>query len=144
MDNRREDRETLQATVEQQRRRQHIFVVDSSRAFQDIVGELLEDERYGVTTSDFVPEIFPLVIGLQPDLIIVDLAITAMTGWELLEQLEMEALTRRIPVIVTSTDRRLLERAEANRRRYGFDHYLIKPFDLDVLLEAVHVLIGKA
>ena len=119
-------------------------MVDSSQVFLEIIAELLEDERYGVTTSNFVPEIFAQIAHLEPDLIMVDLAVTEKAGWELLEKLELETLTRSIPVIVTSTSRELLDRALANKERYGFDNYLVKPFDLDVLLAAIEEMIGAA
>jgi hypothetical protein len=53
-------------------------------------------------------------------------------------------LTRGIPVVVISTDPGLLARAEAERKRFGWDRYIVKPLDLDTLLEAVKELIGEA
>lgn len=52
--------------------------------------------------------------------------------------------TRAIPVIVTSTDQRLLERAQAGAERYGQRHVIARPLDLDELLAAIHDLIGGA
>ena len=60
------------------------------------------------------------------------------------ERLQAEALTRGVPVVVTSTERRLLERAEADGRRYGGQRFVVKPMDLDVLLGAIEDLIGPA
>ncbi len=139
-----DDSTKLRAFVRDQQRRKHIVMVDSSQVFLEIIAQVLKDERYGVTTSNYVPEIFTQIALLEPDLIIVDLAITEKAGWELLEKLELETLTRKIPVIVTSTNRHLLGRALANKDRYGFDNYLVKPFDLDVLLAAIEELIGTA
>lgn len=138
------DAAKLGAFVRDQARRRHIVMVDSSQVFLHIIAEVLKDERYGVTASNYVPEIFTQIALLSPDLIIVDLTITENAGWELLEKLELETLTRRIPVIVTSTNHHLLERALANKERYGFDNYLVKPFDLDVLLAAIEELVGSA
>ena len=138
------DAEKLHEFVQDQVRRKHIVMVDSSRVFMEIIAELLTDERYGVTASDYVPEIFTQIAMMKPDLIIIDLVITDKAGWELLEKLELESLTRNIPVIVTSTNHHLLGRALANKERYGFDNYLVKPFDLDVLLAAIEELIGTA
>lgn len=139
-----EESKKLHDFIQDQLRRKHIFMVDSSRVFTEIIAELLSYERYGVTASDYVPEIFTQIAVLNPDLIIVDLVITEKAGWELLEKLELEALTQNIPVIVTSTNHLLLERALADKERYGFDNYLVKPFDLDVLLAAIEELIGTA
>lgn len=134
----------LTAFVRDQEHRKHIVMVDSSQVFLEIIAEVLKDECYGVTASNYVPEIFTQIALLEPDLIIVDLTITEKAGWDLLEKLELETLTRNIPVIVTSTIPQLLERALANKERYGFDNYLVKPFDLDVLLAAIEELIGMA
>ena len=138
------DSAKLRAFVRDQQRRKHIVMVDSDRIFTEIIAELLTDERYGVTASDYIPEIFVQIAHLSPDLIIIDLILTQQAGWELLERLELETLTRNIPVIVTSTNQRLLDRALLNKERYGFDNYLVKPFDLDVLLAAIEELIGAA
>ena len=99
--------------------RRHVFVVNGAVDFLDLMRELLQDEQYNVTTTNFVPRTFNQIAALKPDLLIVDLAVGEQAGWDLLEGLQTEAVTRDIPVIVTSTDPYLLERAETNRARYG-------------------------
>ena len=124
--------------------RQHIFVVNSAPAFLDLVRELLQDERYNVTTTNFVPRTFHQIEALEPDLLMIDLVVGEHAGWALLEQLQAEAATRNVPVIVTSTDPRLLARAEEYRHRFGGRRWIAKPFDLDGLIGAVRELIGPA
>ena len=46
--------------------------------------------------------------------------------------------------MVISTDPGLLARAEAERKRFGGDRYIVKPLDLDALLETIAELIGAA
>src|SRR5215207_5326036 len=111
------------ATPEQMQR-QHIFVVNGSAAFLDVVRDLLQDERYNVTTTNFVPETYDQFASLKPALLILDLAVGEHAGWDLLERLHGDAATRGIPVIVTSTDPRFLRRAEAEAARYGSHRYL--------------------
>lgn len=65
-------------------------------------------------------------------------------GWELLDHLQREAITRGIPMIATSTMQPLLDRARANQERYGRNQYLVKPFDLDDLVDTIRKLIGNA
>ena len=62
----------------------------------------------------------------------------------MLERLAREALTRAIPVMVVSTDPRLLERARAQDVRYGGRAWIAKPFELDELLAEIDRLIGPA
>jgi len=45
------------ATPEQMQR-QHVFVVNGSVEFHDVVRELLQDEHYNVTTTNFIPRTF--------------------------------------------------------------------------------------
>jgi CheY-like chemotaxis protein len=127
-----------------QRQRQHIFVVNGASEFLDIVRELLESEEYNVTTTNFVPQTFDVIVALDPSLVIIDLAIHVRAGWELLEQLHNEVVTNAIPVVVVSTNPEYLERVQADAARYGGQRFLGKPFDIDDLLGAVNELIGPA
>ena len=131
------------ATPEQMRR-QHIFVVNGSAEFLDVVRELLQDEHYNVTTTNFVPRTFEQIETARPSLLIVDLIHGERAGWDLLAELRREAATRDIPVILVSTSRQLLEKAETERVIWGSDRYLLKPFSLDALLQAIQELVGRA
>ena len=90
------------ATPEQMRR-QHIFVVNGSVAFLDVVRELLQDEFYNVTTTNIVPQTFDQIESARPPLLIVDLIHGERAGWDLLAELRHEAGTRDIPVILVSS-----------------------------------------
>jgi CheY-like chemotaxis protein len=127
-----------------QMRRQHIFVVNGSADFLDVVRDLLQDEDYNVTTTNFVPRTFQQIETARPALLIVDLIHGEMAGWDLLAELRHEAATRDIPVILVSTSERLLEKAEVERVIWGGDRYFLKPFSLDALLQAIQELIGPA
>ena len=127
-----------------QMQRQHIFVVNGSADFLDVVRELLQDELYNVTTTNFVPRTFQQIETARPSLLIVDLIHGEMAGWDLLAELRQEAATRDIPVILVSTSKRLLEKAEEERVISGGDRYFLKPFSLDALLQAIQELIGPA
>ena len=77
-------------------------------------------------------------------MLIVDLIHGEMAGWELLADLRRKAATREIPIILVSTSKQLLEKAEAERVIWGGDRYLLKPFSLDALLQSIQELIGPA
>ena len=131
------------ATPEQMRR-QHIFVVNGSADFLDVVRELLQDEHYNVTTTNFVPLTFKQIEIARPSLLIIDLIHGERAGWDLLAELRHEAATRDIPVILVSTSNQLLEKAETERVIWGGDRYFLKPFSLDALLQAIQELVGPA
>ena len=91
--------------------RKHVFAVNSSPDFLLIVREVLADEGYAVTTSDFEPNVFTRIVMRHPDALIIDLAAGESVGWDLLRRLFLEAKTTDIPVLVTSTSPELLEQA---------------------------------
>lgn len=124
--------------------RQHVYVVNGSPGFLDVVRELLQDEHYNVTTTNFVPNSFETIEVAQPALLIVDLVFGEQAGWNLLGRLRQAASTRDIPVLLVSTTQGLLDEAREQQAMYGGDRYLVKPFDLDELLRLISELIGKA
>ncbi len=134
----------MNAAEHEQMQRQHIFAVNSSPDFLDILRELLQDEHYNVTTTNFVPQTFDQVCALEPDLLIVDLAVGERVGWRLLEELAAGAHTNGIPVVVVSTSPHLLDEAREHPHRFAGDRFMRKPLDLDDLLRAVDELIGTA
>lgn len=131
------------ATSEQMQR-QHIFVVNGSAEFLDIMRELLQDEQYNVTTTNFVPATFAQIESANPSLLLIDLVVGEHAGWDLLADLRQGANTHKIPVILVSTTSSLLDRARDEHAALGGDRYLVKPFDLDDLLTTVEDLVGKA
>ncbi len=133
-----------QRATPEQMRRQHIFVVNDSAEFLDIMRELLQDEQYNVTTTNFVPDTFAQIESANPSLLLIDLVVGEEAGWDLLTELRREATTRQIPVILVSTTASLLERTRDEHAAVGGDRYLVKPFDLDELLTMVQDLVGKA
>ena len=127
-----------------QAQRRHVFAINESPEFLNIVRELFQEEGYNVTTTNFAPNSFAQIEALQPDALIIDIAIGQEAGWDLLEQLGGDADTAGIPALVVSTDPRLLDRAEAHAARYGTHRFLAKPLDLEAMLEAVREMIEES
>jgi len=122
----------------------HIFVVNNTPVLLDLVRTLLEEERYRITTTNFLPKTFDQIADLQPSLLIIDLCIGAQDGWQLLAEVRQEASTHGIPVLVFSATQSLLEQAAANHALWGGDRFLSVPFELDELVLQIRGLIGVA
>jgi CheY-like chemotaxis protein len=127
----------------QQMHRKHVLAVNGDPPFLDLIRELLTDERFNVTTTNYVPETFDVIVALEPDMLIVDLVFGEAAGWDLLERLTQAIATRGIPILLTSTNARLLERAARDPARYGTNKDMILPFDIDDLIRAVSDAIGS-
>lgn len=134
----------MDAREQAQRGRKHILAINGAAEFLNLVRDLFEGSNYNITTTNFVPNSFAVIDALQPDVVIIDVAVGQQAGWDLLERLHHEASTRQIPVIVVSTNPHLLDRAREQAERYGSANYLGKPFDLDDLEAMVQHLIGDA
>lgn len=127
-----------------QGQRQHIFAVNHDPEFLDVVRVLLQDERYNVTTTNYVPRTWHQIAALQPALLLIDLSPHSEAAFDLLAHLHAEGVTSRIPIVVTSTQPSLLERVQQEHDRYGGDKLITKPLDIDALLGAIRDLIGPA
>ena len=136
--------ETVAGEDRSQEARKHIFAINGSPDFLNIVRELFQEEAYNVTTTNFVPASFDQVQAVQPDALIVDIVIGQSAGWELLGQLHTGAETAGIPVLVTSTSPQRLQKAQEQAERYGNHRYLEKPFDLDLMPTNIQEMIGPA
>jgi two-component system alkaline phosphatase synthesis response regulator PhoP len=137
------EQEGGRATPEQMGRK-HVYVVNGSPEFLDIVRQLLQDESYNVTTTNFVPLSFETIDAARPSLLLIDLVVGEQAGWDLLARLRKGVATRDIPVLLVSTRPELLEEALEHHEHFGGDQYLLKPFDLDDLLSLIEEMIGKA
>ncbi len=122
----------------------HVFVINRAVEVLELIRELLREDEFNVTTTNFVPRTWDQIDALQPDLLMVDLVVGQGQGWNLLERLHQQVSTKHIPVIVFSTDPSLLSLAERQIDRFGGQSFVLKPFNIEVLLDAVHHLIGQA
>lgn len=130
-------------TTPEQMARSHVYVVNGSPEFLNVIREFLQAERYNVTTTNFVPRTFEMIEAAAPTLIVVDLVMGEKAGWDLLVRLRRAASTRDIPLILISTTPTLIHEARDRHWEFGGDAYLLKPFDLYDLLLLTEELIGE-
>ena len=108
-----------------------ILVVDDDEAIRDMVAMVLEDEGYEVATAPNGAQALGLIARGAPSLVLLDLNMPVMSGWELHARLRIEAPN--IPVIFMTAG----QEARAEARRHAAAGFLSKPFDLDDLLKMV-------
>jgi chemosensory pili system protein ChpA (sensor histidine kinase/response regulator) len=117
-----------------------IVVADDSISVRKFVGRMLEKNGYRVKLAADGLEAAELVSQHGCHLVITDLEMPRMTGYELMVQLRQSPSTRRIPVMVVTS------RAGAKHRdraiKEGASAFLTKPVQEDQLLAAVEQLIG--
>ncbi len=130
------------APLGEQMLRRHVLIINRDAALLDGARALLQDELYNVTTTSLVPRTPWMIQALQPDLIVVDLAFDEPVLWKFVENLVTAPHTQNIPLIFTSADPDLLERAQRIPRLMGRRFTFLKPFRATDLVDCVPALIG--
>ncbi len=111
-----------------------ILVIEDDPATRNAVAIVLQDEGYAVTgVANGQEALLHLRHTAPPDLILLDLMMPVMNGWEFRKQQTKEPALKSIPVMIVSADAGVPQKAAA----LGAVDYLIKPIDLDKLLAAV-------
>ena len=106
------------------------------------VGDYLEALGYAVTTAANGRLALDAVNRIHPHLLVLDISMPEMSGYELVRQVRLEPMTRLLPVVF------LTERNDTADRILGYqagcDSYLAKPFELDELGAIVRNLLDRA
>jgi two-component system, OmpR family, response regulator CpxR len=107
--------------------RANVLVVDDDEAIRDVVAEVLREEGYDVVCAQNGAQALHQLQGDGPtDLVLLDLMMPVMSGWEVLEEMQSDDRLSRIPVVVVSA-----------MSAPGASEHLAKPIDLDRLLDTV-------
>jgi CheY-like chemotaxis protein len=117
-----------------------ILIVDDDFGIRDAITQVLEDEGYRVVGAANGLEAFDhlRVAAAFPCLILLDLAMPVMSGWEFRSKQREDPTLSPIPVVVLSADRGLKDKAASIQA----DGYLQKPVDIDTLLDTVEQYCG--
>jgi DNA-binding response OmpR family regulator len=112
-----------------------ILIVEDEEDLINILGTVLTDEGYKVTKASSAEEALLFCRTTRPDLVLSDIKMAKMDGFDLLESLKGNEGLKSIPfVFLTSLD-------EPNSRMKGLQlgaaAYITKPFDIDELLALI-------
>jgi CheY-like chemotaxis protein len=108
-----------------------VLIVDDDPDLLDVTSFVIENEGIVVETARNGEEALALLrAGRLPGLVLLDLMMPVMNGWEFLEEVAKDPLLKAIPVVV-------LTAAERRREVPGATEVLSKPMDLVALLRVV-------
>jgi two-component system KDP operon response regulator KdpE len=112
----------------------HILVIDDEPQILRALRTILTSKQFQVTTANRGEEGLALAAANPPDLIILDLSLPDMDGFEVCARLRDWS---RVPIIVLSV--RDSERDKVHALDKGADDYLTKPFGIEELLARIRV-----
>ncbi|MBI1907014.1 MAG: Hpt domain-containing protein [Rhodocyclales bacterium] len=118
-----------------------VLVVDDSLTVRKITSRLLEREGYRVITAKDGSDALEKLLDTIPDVILSDIEMPRMDGFDLVRNIRADERTRDVPVIMITS--RLAEKHRQYAEKVGANHYLGKPFDEDELLKLLHQYTGR-
>src|SRR5689334_13971897 len=110
-----------------------VLIIDDDRVMRELLTLHLRNAGYGVIAADDGIAGGYLALSSKPDVVIVDVDMPHMTGYQLVEALKGDSLTRHIPVIFLTSR----EDVDDYARKLGAEAYLRKPVKSDRLLQVV-------
>ena len=122
-----------------------ILVVDDEREVREVVKTTLEENGYQVEEATNGVEAYAAAadaaVAEKPDLIVLDLMLPHLNGFEVLEKLKENPQTSYIPVVILSA--RGQTQDETRALRSGATDYMTKPWSADELADRVRIALDQ-
>lgn len=114
-----------------------ILIVDDSPTELHVLTQMLEREGYQTLTARNGEEGIEVAKMELPDLILMDVVMPGINGFQATRRLTRDAKTRQIPIIIVSTKGLVTDREWGMRQ--GAFSYLVKPVDAGNLIDQVRL-----
>ena len=119
-----------------------ILLVEDNEMNRDMLSRRLSRRGYTVVTAVDGQAALDMVSSAEPQLVLMDMSLPVIDGWEATRRLKADALTRMIPVIALTAHAMVEDRERALAA--GCDDFDTKPVDLDRLVWKMETLLALA
>ena len=119
-----------------------ILIVEDNEMNRDMLSRRLARRGYDIVTAIDGEQGLSAAAAEKPDLILMDMSLPVIDGWEATRRLKGDAATRAIPVIGLTAHAMTSDREQALAA--GCDDYDTKPVELPRLLEKIDALLGRS
>ena len=120
----------------------HVVYVDDDLDLTRLVEAELQDAGYEITIANDGEEGIETILGAQPDLVILDVMMPKMNGWEVCKYLRSTEAFATVPVLMLTGIGPVVN--DMTSPLYGASDHLDKPFEMEELVERVDTLLAKA
>jgi DNA-binding response OmpR family regulator len=118
-----------------------VLIVEDDQVTALVISEYLQAHGYRTSVARNGPEAMAMFHAEAPDLALVDVQLPRKDGFQVCY--EMRATGLPTMIVLMSAHERNVEQAELFVGSFLGDGFLLKPFDLDVLVERVYALVGN-
>lgn len=119
----------------------HILIVDDSPTEVHVIKTMLEKNGYEVSSAESGEEGITRAKEIKPDLVLMDIVMPGLNGFQATRQLSNEAETASIPVIIVSTKDQETDKVWGKRQ--GAKDYITKPVVEKELLDKIKETLGE-
>ena len=116
----------------------HILIVDDVTTNLKCAAEVLKD-TYDVTTAKSGKAALQILREMQPDLIMLDVNMPEMNGFEVMERIKEDPVTRDIPVIFLTAEAD--KENEVTGLKMGAMDFIKKPFEPDIMRSRIEKIL---
>jgi DNA-binding response OmpR family regulator len=122
--------------------RPHVLCIDDDRETAGLIAEELVDRGFRISLAFDGEEGFQAIVAEEPDLVLVDITMPVLSGFDLLERLTAAAPRfSSMPFLYLTA---LSDRAnELKGRQLGADDYITKPVDFEILTSIIHARLTR-
>jgi DNA-binding response OmpR family regulator len=121
--------------------KQRILVVEDEAKISQIVAAYLRRDGYQVLQAQDGREALDLARAELPDLIVLDLMLPEISGWDVCRELRRNPRTARVPIIMATAREDISDRIVG--LELGADDYVVKPYDAKELVARVHAVLRR-
>jgi|SRR5688572_5610561 two-component system response regulator VicR len=126
----------------EQKANKTILCIEDESEMIDLIRLILGRKGFDVKGATGGIEGIKMVRELKPDLVLLDLMMPDMDGWEVYQQMKADSTTRDIPVIVVTAKAQNIDKV-LGLHIAKVDDYIAKPFSPQELLESVESVLNK-
>ena len=117
-----------------------ILVVEDDHVIRELLVVNLEMEGYVAVTAADGNEALDAVARTRPDVVLLDMMLPGLDGWEVTSRLKSAPDTKAIPILALSA--RAMQADIDRGHELGVDHYVTKPFDPIELMQLIATLVA--
>jgi len=117
-----------------------ILVVEDTPSERELMSHYLRERWYTVINAVSAQEALSKAIDQKPDVIITDVVMPGMSGFELCRSLKKHPVTEKVPIIICTSKNQEIDRLWGMKQ--GAEAYLTKPFTREQLVRAVKAIVG--
>jgi len=112
-----------------------ILIVEDSPSELELMSHYLQESGYDVIKAAGAKEAIEKALLENPDVIVTDVVMPGMSGFELCRSLKKHPLTEKLPIVICSSKNQEIDRLWAMKQ--GADAYITKPYTRENLLRTI-------